>query len=135
MKSHRTGAMIFAVIVPLTGSCGDVQATRDAAGDSSDSPPCTLSPTAPDLVLEPAADNPASCRTPVPCELWFGHGQHLRCPRYLGPPAPIDVACNFGFGDGQCTCDDGMGFVADFAHADVVHSRDGTTCRYHVVPE
>jgi hypothetical protein len=136
MTSRHLAPFAFALVASFGHGCAEVHAapdasTNDAFGDAPRT--CELSSTRPNLVLEPAADNPGSCRTPAPCELWFGHGQHLRCPRYLGAPSPIGVSCDFGFGDDRCVCDDGLGFVADFATAEVIHTRDGATCRYRVV--
>jgi len=138
MTSWHLPTFAFALLASLAPGCAEVQWAPDAArGDAFGDAPrtCDISPTRPNLVLEPATDNPGSCRTPAQCELWFGHGQHLRCPRYLGSPSPIEVSCDFGFGDDRCVCDDGMGFVADFSTAEVIHARDGATCRYRVVLE
>lgn len=138
MTSRRSMPLLIAALVCAVVGCAEAHPTGDAAvvDATGDAPrTCSISSTAPYLVLEPASDNPASCRTPAPCELWFGHGQHLRCPRYLGPPSPIEVACDLGFGDERCVCDDGRGFVADFATSEVVHVVEGVTCRYRITPD
>jgi hypothetical protein len=81
------------------------------------------------VLLEPDTGNPASCSADGHCEVWFGHGQHLRCPRFLGPPSPIEVECDIW----DCVCVDGAGFVADFATGEAQDSRDGAECRYQVI--
>lgn len=136
MTSRRP--LLLALALTLVG-CAEAHPMPDAAmphDTRSDAPrTCSISATAPLLVLQPADDNPADCRTAVECELWFGHGQHLRCPRFLGSPGPFEVACSLGFGEGLCLCDDTLGFVADFSTEQAVRTRDGVTCRYRIVRE
>jgi hypothetical protein len=145
MTAHDTGRAgfltlaIFAVAcageVRLTsGADGSAEGTAAGAGGGAEGT-CDLRPRGAShgvlVVLEPAADNPATCAAPAACEVWFGHGQHLRCPRYQGPPSPIEVACDIW----ECVCDDGAGFVADFAANEAVDRRSGEECRYTIVIE
>lgn len=61
----------------------------------------------------------------MPCDVWFGHGQHLRCP---------DVECDIW----NCTCMNGAadGFTADFSTGEVVDARDPErVCRFTLRPE
>lgn len=137
MTSLRPIVVLLVLASALLAGCSESHPPTDArdAGPPSDAPlSCDLRSTDVDglqLVLEPEPGNPASCTTPAPCEVWFGHGQHLRCPRYLGPPSPIDAACDIY----DCVCDDEMGFVANFATTEVIDARAGVECRYRIVFE
>ena len=129
---------VFGALLTITSGCASVHANQDApsrsdAGSAVEGDARRTCDPLPDemLVLEPFADNPTSCRVAASCELWFGHGQHLRCPRYDGPSSPIELECSIR----DCLCDDRAGFVADFSTREVLDVRGGEACRYRIVEE
>ncbi|MDQ3032809.1 MAG: hypothetical protein M3Y87_10355 [Myxococcota bacterium] len=141
MTCLRSVIVLLVLVSALVSGCAGSHGLGDAGGDAPsparDAAPPRDGPLTCELrdgrllVLEPEPGNPVSCTTPAPCELWFGHGQHLRCPRSLGTTAPLDVECSIW----DCVCDDGMGFVANFATTEVVDTREAADCRYRIVFE
>lgn len=132
-RSHSLAALLASVLASGCAAAhgGDAGPALADATTAQDAPrSCPRFWDRPLVVLEPVPGSPAECQ-PASCEIWLGHGQHLRCPRASGPPSPVEVACDVW----DCVCDDRRGFVADFASLDAIDARDGRSCRYRIVAE
>jgi hypothetical protein len=130
-------AWALPISAAAVAACGGIvvfdeegDATRnDGAGGAA---PLTCDLVAGPIDLVPVEDNPAGCRGAVSCEVWFGHGQHLSCPRWSETDPPF-VECDVR--DCLCTIHEEERFVANFATGEVIDTRDpNMTCRYTLEP-
>lgn len=124
----------LALALAALASCGgqvehdDPPQSSSAAGGGSEAKSCELVDGPIELVAEAA--NPAGCEASMSCEVWFGHGQHLRCPDYASA-GPSYVECDVW--DCVCSVYGEAGFFADFSTGEVVDARvPGRVCRYRL---
>lgn len=136
MQICTTSLRLASLLLALgaLASCGGLVAYDEpteasgAAGGGAAPKSCELD-SGPIALLAEAA-NPTACEGSMTCEVWFGHGQHLRCPDYASA-GPRYVECDVW--DCVCSVYGEAGFVADFSTGEVVDARvPGRVCRYRL---